>query len=87
MKRIGKNRLPAHLRRFILGNSKRIVNNFVREMDGLKTNTVLDTDTDSFYKEENNRKLQENMVWLGVIFGKVKTVITMVIFLWVVFCS
>ena len=68
--RLEKNTMPAHLRRFILGNSERIVNNFVREMDGLKTNIVLDSDTNSFYNEENNRKLQENMVWLGVIYAR-----------------
>ena len=43
--------LPAHLGAFILSNSKRIMNNFFREIDEFYNNKVFYTDTDSLYIE------------------------------------
>ena len=46
-----KNTMPSHLGSFILSNSKRIMNNFIRVIDGFKTNNIYYTDTDSLYIE------------------------------------
>ena len=35
-----KNTLPSHLGSFILGNGKRIMNNFIREINGFYINSV-----------------------------------------------
>ena len=42
-----KNNLPAHLGAFILSNSKRIMNKFIREKDGFYKNKRYYSDTDS----------------------------------------
>ena len=47
-----KNTLPAVLGAFILSNSKRIMNNFIREINGFYENNVYYTDTDSLYIEK-----------------------------------
>ena len=47
-----KNTLPSHLGAFILSNSKRIMNNFIREINGFYNNSIYYTDTDSFYIEK-----------------------------------
>ena len=47
-----KNTLPSHLGAFILSNSKRILNNFIREINGFYNNTIYYTDTDSLYIEK-----------------------------------
>ena len=47
-----KNTLPAHLGGFILSNSKRIMNNFIRKIDGFYTINVYISDTDSLYIEK-----------------------------------
>ena len=44
-----KNTMPSQLGAFILSNSKRIMNNFIRVIDGFKTNNVYYQDTDSLY--------------------------------------
>ena len=44
-----KNSLPAHLGAFILSKSKRIMNNFIREIKGFYNNSIYDGDTDSLY--------------------------------------
>ena len=41
-----KNTLPSH---FILSNSKRIMNNFIREINGFYNNSIYYGDTDSLY--------------------------------------
>ena len=46
-----KNTMPAHLGSFILSNNKRIMNDFIREINGLKNN-VYYTDNDSLYIEK-----------------------------------
>ena len=43
--------MPSHLGSFILSNSKRIMNNFIRVINGFKTNNIYYTDTDSLYIE------------------------------------
>ena len=47
------NHLPAVLGAFILGNSRRIMNKFIRELNGFYKNNICYTDTDSIYKEKN----------------------------------
>ena len=46
---IAKNTSAAHLGAFILSNSKRILNKFIRKIDGFYTKNVYYTDTDSLY--------------------------------------
>ena len=47
-----KNTLPCHLGAFILSNSKRIMNNFIREINGFYNNSIYYGDTDSLYIEK-----------------------------------
>ena len=47
-----KNNLPAVLGAFILSNSKRIMNNFIREINGFFSNSINYGDTDSLYLEK-----------------------------------
>ena len=44
--------LPSHLGAFILSNSKRIMNNFIREINRFYNNSIYYTDTDSLYIEK-----------------------------------
>ena len=48
-----KNTLPAVFGAFILSNRKRIMNNFIREINGFYNNSIYDGDTDSLYIEKN----------------------------------
>ena len=53
--------MPSQLGAFILSNSKRIMNNFIRVIDGFKTNNVYYQDTDSLYIGKKHwNKLNEN---------------------------
>ena len=47
-----KNPLPAVLVAFILSNSKPIMNNFIREVNGFYNNSIYYGDTDSLYIEK-----------------------------------
>ena len=47
-----KNILPSHLGASILSNSKRIMNNFIREINGFYNNRIYYGDTDSLYIEK-----------------------------------
>ena len=47
-----KNTLPAVLGAFILANSRRIMNEFFREINGFYSNNIYYTDTDSMYIEK-----------------------------------
>ena len=47
-----KNTLPSLLGAFILSNSKRIMNNFIREINGFYNNSIYYEDTDSLYIEK-----------------------------------
>ena len=47
-----KNTLPSHLGAFILSNSQRIINNFIREINGFYNNSIYYGDTDSVYIEK-----------------------------------
>ena len=48
-----KNTLPAVLGAFILSNSKRNMNNFIRDLNEFCNNSVYCGDTDSLYIEKN----------------------------------
>ena len=47
-----KDTLPSHLGAFILSNSKRIMNNFIIEINGFFNNSIYYGDTDSVYIEK-----------------------------------
>ena len=47
-----KNTLPAVSRAFILSNRKRIMNSFIREINGFYNNSIYYGDTDSLYVEK-----------------------------------
>ena len=47
-----KNKLPSHLGALILSNSKRIMNNSIREINGFYNNSIYYGDTDSLYIEK-----------------------------------
>ena len=47
-----KNTLPAVLGAFILANSRRLMNKFIREINGFYENNIYYTDTDSLYIEK-----------------------------------
>ena len=47
-----KNTLPSQLGAFILSNSKRIMNKFIREINGFYNNNIYYGDTDSLYIEK-----------------------------------
>ena len=49
-----KNTLPAVLGAFILSNSKRIMNNFIRQINGFYNNSIYYGDTDSLYIEKKH---------------------------------
>ena len=46
--------MPVHLGGFVLSNSKRIMNNFIHDIDGFYTNDVYYGDTDSVYIENRH---------------------------------
>ena len=47
-----KNTLPAFLGDFIVSNSERIMNNFIREINGFYDNSIYYGDIDSLYIEK-----------------------------------
>ena len=47
--------MPLHLESFVLSNSRRIMNNFLRAIDGFFTN--------DFYYEDNDSVYIENKHW------------------------
>ena len=49
-----KNTLPSHLGAFILSNIKRIMNNFIRGINGFYDNSIYYGDTDSLYIEKKH---------------------------------
>ena len=48
------NTVLLHLGAFVLSNSKRIMNNFIHAINGLYTNDIYYTDTDSLYIENKH---------------------------------
>ena len=47
-----KNTMPFHLGAFVLSNSRRIMNSFIREKDGFCINKIYYAHTDSMYIEK-----------------------------------
>ena len=67
-----KNTLPAVLGAFILGNSRRIFNNFIREKNGFYNISIYYGDTDSLYIEKNWDVLDKaNLVGDNLCQGKI----------------
>ena len=73
-----KNTLPSHLGSFILSNSKRTMNNFVREINGFHNINVYYTDTDSLYIESNywNRLNKAKFIGGDLCQGKMNVEVT-----------
>ena len=67
-----KKTLPSHLGAFILSNSKRIMNNFIREINGFYNNSIYYGDTDSLYIEKKywNVLDKANLVGKNLCQGK-----------------
>ena len=67
-----KNTLPAVLGAFILSNSKRILNSFIREKNGFFNNTIYYGETDSLYIEKKDWDVLDkgNLVEEGLCQGK-----------------
>ena len=59
------NTMPLHLGAFVLSNSKRIMNKFIRAIDGFYTNDVFYTDTDSLYLENKHWNKLDNAGVVG----------------------
>ena len=57
--------MPVHLGSFILCNSSRITYNFIREIDGSKTNTVFYTDTDTLFSQTKLWDVFDTSVLIG----------------------
>ena len=67
-----KNTLPSVLGAFILSNSKRIMDNFIREINGFYNNSIYYGDTDSLYVEKKYWDVLDkaNLVGEGICQGK-----------------
>ena len=67
-----KNTLPADLGAFILSNSRRIMNEFIGEINGFYRNNIYYTDTDSLYIKKKNWDVLDkaNLVGEGLCQGK-----------------
>ena len=67
-----KNTLRTVLGAFILSNSKRIVNSFIRETNGFYNNSIYYGDTDSLFIDKNNSDVldKRNLVGGGLCQGK-----------------
>ena len=73
-----KTGMPSHLGSFISSNSKRIMKNCLREIDGCKTNRVFYTDRDNLHIEQNDWDVLVEADLVAVIYVGVKTIIKMV---------
>ena len=69
-----KNTLTFHLGAFLLSNSKRIMNNFIREINGFYNNSIYYGDTDSLYVEKKNWDVLDKANLVGKTYGKVKMI-------------
>ena len=58
--------LPLQLGVFVLGNSKRNMNNFIHAIDGFCSNDVYHTNTDSLYIENKHWEKLEKKFPLGI---------------------
>ena len=66
------NTLSSHLGAFTLSNSKRFMNNFIREMNGFHNISINHTDTDSLYIERKNWDVSEKASFNGPNLSQVK---------------
>ena len=65
-----KNTLPAVLGAFILANSRRTMNKFIREINEFHENNIYYTDTDSLYKEKKNWDVLDKANLVGRIMSR-----------------
>ena len=73
-----KTGMPSQLGSFISSNSKRIMKNFSREIDGCKTNSLFYTDRHTLHIEQNDWDVLVKTDLIAVIYVGVKTNIKMV---------
>ena len=59
------NTKPAHLGSFIFSNFKRIMKNFIREIDGFNTYNAYYTDTNSLYIDKKHWDVLDGAKLLG----------------------
>ena len=74
-----KNTLPAVLGAFILSIIKRIMNNFMREINRFYNNSIYYEDTDSLYIEKNNGMNWKKLSWLERNYAWVKMITKQVV--------
>ena len=67
-----KNTMPSQLGALILTNSKRIMNSFVRTIDGFKNNSVYYQDSDSLYIEKKHWNILDENNLVGEKLGQGK---------------
>ena len=79
-----KNSLSAHLGAFIASISKKIMNNFVRELNHFYNTNVYYTDTDSLYIKKFIGMCQIKLNWSEVVYAKVKKTLNLIFFLFYV---
>ena len=70
----GKNTLPAHLGAFLLGNSQKIMNIFIREIKRFYNRSKYYGDTDSSYLEKKIGICWIKQIYLEKNYAKVKMV-------------
>ena len=75
-----KNTLPCHLGAFILGNSKRIMNSFIREINGFYNNSIYYGYTDSLYIEKKYWDVLDKANLVGKIYASVKMITKQAVF-------
>ena len=69
--------MPSYLGALILKYSKKIMNNFVQEINGFYKNSIYYGDTYSLYIKKNFPMYRTKVVWLDLIYGKVKMIINL----------
>ena len=67
-----KKTLPVVLGAFILSNIKRIMNNFIREINGFYNNSIYYGDTDSLYIEKKDWDVLDKASLVGEDFWQGK---------------
>ena len=75
-----ENTRPAHLVSFHLSNSKRIMNNFIHEIDGLETNMIYYSGTDTLYIEKRHWDVFDKTILVVKTYVKKRTTKKMVEF-------
>ena len=70
-----KNTMRLHLGAFVLSSSRRLIKIFIKKIIGFFDKNVYYTGTDSLYIEKNFGMFWTKLVYLVLVYTKVKTVI------------